>query len=281
MNGYGRLSAIQRDIAGVTSEKLISELITLRDEVSREFDRETRRHFHGLTATRYYSGSGAREMWLGDDLLSITTIKIADTADQPTAFENTLTTATDYTLWPRNADGKPYRKIILNPDGEYSAWPVGVDNIQLVGKFGYSEEWQTAVVNGTAVTGTLASGTDTTLVLSLGGDVEPGDMLKVGSEEMEVTGVAGTTAIVVRGCNGTTAAAATDAAVYIRRYPRDVENVVKERTVARRWDSQGGYAGGITLSGDSMNAAGQTTGRGVYSRWRDTVGAYVNPAAVL
>ena len=114
-------------------------------------------------------------------------------------------------------------------------------------------------------------------MLSLGGDVEPGDMLKVGSEEMEVTGVAGTTAIVVRGSNGTTAAAATDAAVYIRRYPRDVENVVKERTVARRWDSQGGYAGGITLSGDSMGGAS----RGVYARWRDTVGAYANPAAVL
>ena len=275
MNGYGRLSAIQRDIAGVTSEKLISELITLRDEVSREFDRETRRHFHGTTATRYYSGSGARELWLGDDLLSITTIKISDTADQPTAFENTLTAATDYTLWPRN--GAPYRKVILNPEGQYSAFPAGVDNVQLVGKFGYSEEWQAAVVNGTAVTGTLSSDTDTTLALSLGGDVEPGDMLKVGSEEMEVTGVAGTTAIVVRGCNGTTAAAATDAAVYIRRYPRDVENVVKERTVARRWDSQGGYAGGITLSGDAMGGSS----RGVYARWRDTVGAYVNPAAVL
>lgn len=283
MNGYGRLETLKADIAGVTGTTLDSALVTLRDEVSREFDRETGRHFYSLDATRYYSGDGSRELWLGDDLITITSIKLADTADQPTTFENTLASGTDYTLWPRNAaaDEKPYRKVILNPEGQYAAWPVGVDNIEIVGRFGYSETWSIAASSGTTVTGTLADATDTSLVLSLAGAVQVGDMLKLGDEQMEVTALVTTTATVVRGRNGTTAAAQSGVTVYIRRYPIDVENAVKERAVARRWDTQGGYAAGITLGGDSMNAAGQTTGRGVYSRWRDVCRAYSNPAAVV
>lgn len=272
MNGYGRLGAICDDLGGVAlTSDVALKLLTLRDEVSREFDRETRRFFYSLTDTRYYSGTGCRELWLGEDLISITTIKVSDTDDQPTTFENTLAVNTDYTLWPRNADH--YRKVILNPDGQYSAFPVGVDNIQVVGKFGYAEEWEAAAVGGVAVTGTLSSDSDTSLVLSLGGAVQLGDMIKLASEEMEVTEVAGLTATVVRGRNGTTAAAHSSVAVTIRRYPRDIENAVKERTVARRWDVQGGH--------QEMLSAGEGGNNHAYARWMTAVRAYQNPAAII
>lgn len=279
MNGYGRLPDIQRDLAGVAADKLIPELLTLRDEVSREFDRETRRTFFTSITTRYYSGDGCRELWLGEDLISVTTLKVSATADQPTTFDYTLASGTDYTLWPRNAaaQGKPYRKIILNPDGQLSTFPKGVDNVQLVGAFGYSEEWEAAVADGVAVTGTLSSAGDLSLALLAAGAVFAGDMLKLEDEQVEVSALvgAGLTATVVRARNGTTAASHSAVQVYIRRYPRDVENAVKERTVGRRWDAQGGHQGYADggSPGDSR--------RGSYARWFAACADYVDPAAVL
>lgn len=280
MNGYGRLSAIQRDLAGVRASMLIMELIALRDEVSREFDRATSRHMYSVAGTRYYSGDGRRRLYLGDDLIAVTTLKLSATADQPSTFDYTLAAGTDYTLWPRNAAsrGEPYRAVDLNPGGQFATWPSGADNIELVGLFGYSDLW-----DASGLTGTLASASDTTLVTSAlaAGVIDPGDMLKIESEQIEVTEVTDAIVTVIRGRNGTVAAAHTGAAISVRRYPADVENVVKERTVGRRWDSQGGYDTAITLTGEAMGAAGSTRGRGIYARWRDACRDFVNPAAVL
>ena len=52
-NGYGRLSDIKRDLAGVPATTVLDDaLIRLRDEVSREFDRDRARLLDGLGISR-------------------------------------------------------------------------------------------------------------------------------------------------------------------------------------------------------------------------------------
>jgi hypothetical protein len=121
MNGLVRLSHVMGDVAGVNGNANISNLtpVYLRaiEEVSRQLWKETDTQFFAQTATRYYSGDNSRLFMLGDNLVSVTSLKISTTVYQPTTFDKTLVANTDYTLWPRNAanDSKPYRAILFNP----------------------------------------------------------------------------------------------------------------------------------------------------------------------
>lgn len=280
MNIYCRLSHLSGDVAGTSGTTSLDQTyLRTATEVSREFDRRVGRHFYAKQKTAYLSGNGARRLMLGEDLVSITSLKIGDRADQPVTFDITLAAATDYTLWPRNAaaEGKPYRGIELNPNGQYSAWPVGVDNIQIIALFGYSNESESA--------GTIAEDLDTSetaITLTNGHTLEAGDTAIVDSEQMSCVSVAGDVATMIRGYNGTTAATHTNGAtISVRRYPRDVEEAVKERAIGLRWDTQSGYAGSATLIGDATGAAGTTQVRASYARWRQVCMDYLDPAEVL
>lgn len=283
MNGYARLNRIKADIAGVTSTTTLdAPLVRMSESVSRELDRKTGRHFYHTSETIYLDGNGQRRLYIGRDLLSITTLKISATLNQPTTFDYTMVSATDYTLWPRNAAGRglPYRAIELNPNGQFETFPEGVGNVEIVAVFGYSQETEDTTLNlngaiNASVTSVVCSATAASLIY-------PGDTIVVESEQMEVTAVSTTTLTVVRGINGSTAAAHDSGDdVFVRRYPRDVEEAVTERIVGLRWDSQGGYDGGITLTGDMIGAAGTTQVRGQYARWRSVIGDYTDPGGYV
>lgn len=283
MNGYGRLTEIQRDIAGVTSAQLVPELVALRDEVSREFDRRTGRQFYSTTETRVFDGDGCASLYVGD-LISVTTLKFDDDGDG--TYEITLS-ASDYWLWPANRPtGYAARRIDLNPNGSYPSLPSGRQKVQIVGKWGHSEITEAVIVGSSQITGTLSSDSDLTLATSAAptnGEIAPGDVLVMGTEQMgPVLDVSGTTVTLqARGINGTTAAGHSGVAIYLRRYPSDVENAVKERTVGRRWDVQGGHQSVATMLGDVSGAAGSTQARASYSRWLQATRDYTNPAAVI
>lgn len=283
MNGYGRLTEIQRDIAGVSSAQLVPELVALRDEVSREFDRRTGRQFYSTTETRIFDGDGCAYLYVGD-LISVTSLKFDDDGDG--TYEITLS-ATDYWLWPANRPtGYAARRIDLNPNGSYPKLPSGQRKVQIVGKWGHSEITEAVVIDGTAATGTLSSTSDLTLTASAAptkGEIAPGDILIMGSEQMgAVLDVSGPNiTLQARGINGTTATTHSGVAIYVRRYPPDVENAVKERTVGRRWDVQGGQQSVTTLLGDVSGAAGSTQARASYSRWIQVCRDYTNPGAVI
>lgn len=281
MNGYAVLAHVKEDLAGVgTTTALDAVLQRAIEQVSREFDRSTVRQFYSSVETIYLSGNGERRLYVGRDLLGVTSLKVAGTLNQPTSFEYTLSSGADYTLWPRNAAsrGEPYRAIELNPNGQFAAFPEGVDNVQLAGVFGYSQEVE---ATGQTVQNNPLSSGGTTLTLTSTAGISPGDMLVIGEEQIYVSAVATATSLTIeRGVNGTSAAQhAQGAAIWRRRYPRDVERAVAERVVGLRWDSQGGYDAGVTLVGNLQGAVGTTQVRGQYARWIQAVNAYRDPCA--
>lgn len=273
MNGYARLADVRNLLNGQGTTAQDGDIVRAIEEAS-AFARTAAggRNFHSETATRYFSGEGCRELWVGD-LVSVTTLKISATLDQPSTFEYTLTAGTDYTLWPRNAaaEGKPYRKVILNPNGQYGAFPAGVDNVQLVGVFGWPVLSDQVVVSGSAVTGTLSSDSDLTITasVSVANDVvQVGDTLILESEQVEVTVVSTTTITVVRGINGTTAAGHSSVAMYIRRYRPDIERAVGADASRHLWRASQGFpeSGSFREMWPSIAA---------------TLASYTDPAAVL
>lgn len=266
---YARLPDVRQLLNATGSNADDAAIARAIAEASQAFVTGTGGRFvHSETRTEYFSGTGCRELWVGD-LVSVTTLKISGTADQPSTFDYTLS-ATDYTLWPRNAGFRPYRRVILNPSGQFAAFPVGVDNVQLVGVFGWPVQSDQVVVSGSAVTGTLSSDSDLTLTTSVSveGVIEAGDTLILESEQVEVSNVSGVTVTVVRGVNGTTAAAHSSVSMYIRRYPRDVERAVGADASRHLWRASQGFTEALSF-------------RDMWPSIAATIASYTDSAAVI
>lgn len=281
MNNLCRLVHVKRDIAGVsamanTTDTVLGILQAI-DEVSREFEDECNRRFSATVKTLYthrHPRACPDELMLPEDLVSITTLTVDDDADG--TYELTLVENTDYWV-EREIDGDsntPIVKLVLNPDAatiQLYSWPTRYRAVKIACVAGYSYEVETAGTLGGAISDT----TGTSVTMTAGHSVEPGDTLKIDSEQFEVTAVAANTLTVTRGINGTTAAThSTGATVSRRRYPRRVEQAVKERVVGLRWDTQSGYAGMASLTGDPAGAAGNTQIRASYARWRRTAESF-------
>lgn len=245
MNGYCRLSALKTRL-GVTGTTLDAEYVTAIEEISREWDGECLRPMFAQFATRYMdtrSPASAR-LLLGQDLASITTLKFDDDGDY--SYGLTLAANTDYWTWPETG---PIRALELNGESpNLTAWAPGRRRVQIAGLWGYSYELEdtTLTVNEAGGDGSALDTSETAITVSASAAalLDAGETIVIDSEQMYVTAVSTVTLTVVRAINGTTAAThANAAAVYRRRYPRDVEAAVKNRVAARRWDNQSGFAG--------------------------------------
>jgi hypothetical protein len=221
-----------------------------------------------------------RQLWLKEDLLSVTSLKVDYDLDN--IYELTLTEGSDFDLWNDEQTGQPYFRVDLR----YLApnlvrFPSGPRRVQIAGLWGYSNETEDTGQQVEDAAGINAS--VTTIIVTSTADIDMGETLVIGTEQLYVSAIAGpTTLTVVRAINGTTAAThAKDTTIYRRRYPRDVEQAVKERVVGLRWDAQGGYQQSATLVGDATGAAGTSQIRASYARWRRITSHYRNPAAML
>lgn len=237
MNHYARLSHVKTDVAGVTGTTLDATYLRAIDAESRSFERECGgRYFYTQVATRYYDGNGQTRLWFPDyaDVISVTSLKFDEDGDG--TYELTLTEGADFYLWPDNTT--PKRRIDLDLNhGQRGSFPVGRRKVEVVGKFGYSEEWELV---GTKATG-ITSADGTTADMSAGHTVEAGDVIKVDDEQLYVSAVAANTLTLTRAINGTTAAAHSNGvSVYVRRYPRDIEEIIRERVVQGRWNNNQG-----------------------------------------
>lgn len=282
MNNLCRLAHVKRDIAGVsamanTTDTVLGILQAI-DDVSREFESECGGRSFAATVktlcTQRHPRACRDELWLPEDVATISSLTVDDDADG--TYELTLVENIDYWV-EREIDGDsntPIVKLVLNPDAatvQLYSWPTRYRAVKLTCLAGYSYEVESAGTLGGAISDT----TGTSVTMTAGHSVEPGDTLKIDSEQFEVTAVATNTLTVTRGINGTTAAThANGATVSRRRYPRRVEQAVKERVVGLRWDTQSGYAGMASLTGDPAGAAGNTQIRASYARWRRTVEAF-------
>lgn len=236
MNLYARLADVKDDV-NISGTARDAEIVRLIERVSRAVDDYTNREFYSQVATRYYNvpALAVSELWLWDDLLSVTTLKVDQDGDG--VYETTLTTD-DYWLWPDNET--PKVRIDLRPDGALGSWPTGRRRVEVAGMFGYSNETE-------LTTTTLAEELDaseTGVDVADGTAVSAGETIVVDSEQMKITAIATNTLTVVRGINGTTAATHSNGvAVYRRRYARPVEEAVTLQVVRFAREHQTGASG--------------------------------------
>lgn len=95
---------------------------------------DTLRYFDGVPATATdYVGS-----IFTDELVELTSVGIAPNGGSSFAPLD----VNNFWLWPYNAaaEGKPYLRIDLAPDGAVKCWPSRPHSVQVIGKFGYSLE---------------------------------------------------------------------------------------------------------------------------------------------
>lgn len=280
MNNLCRLSHVKRDQAGVsgladTHDTVLGLLQTIGD-VSAEFVSALNgRQFAarvGTIDTQRHPRDCATELWLPQDLATITSVTVDEDGDD--TYELSLAVTTDY--WTEREDdldaNTPIAALVINPNSTLiSTWPTDRGRVRITGLWGYSYELETTAT-------TIAEDLDvseTEVTVADGTKVDPGDTLVIDSEQFETVSRAGNTLTVVRALNGSTAAThSTGATIYRRRYPRRVEEAVKERVTGLRWDAQSGYSGIATLTGDPSGAAGSSTGRASYARWKTCVGAF-------
>ena len=268
MNLYARTSHLYAEISGKTyavSDGDLAVYVRALQGASREFDAATHRHFFAQVDTRYFSWRDGSfddrrrlNLW-NNDLVSISALTVDDNDDG--TYELTLVEGTDYYVEPDNRlPNTPIASLYLLRSGtQLYSWPRPSRTVKIAGTWGYSEE-----LEDTALTGTVATTTGTTLTASATAEVliDVGETIKVEDEQMYVSAISTTSLTVVRGINGTTAAAHSAKAIYRRRYPEEVEAAVIARAGAQRWASQEGWAGQGEPSGE---------GRAAYAQWMAVV----------
>lgn len=209
------------------------------EEASRSIDDYCRRTgqahpmsgFGPRVGTNRYDGSGTNCLELADDLLSLTSLT---TLPAIGGTPITLTAETDYYLEPY--DRPPYRRIVLHEVATTTLFYAVRRGVSAAGTWAYSNE--TAASITTVASGLAADAAATTFTTSATPTIEIGHTLLIGSEQVYVTGLSGTTATITRGANGTTAAVHADtSAIAVYRYPRQVK-VTSLRLAHRRWKAR-------------------------------------------
>ena len=205
-------------------------MLSLLESVSRMVDRYCNRHFYVLEATRRFDGDGGGRL-LVPDLVSIDEggLKTDDDLDGvlETAWE-----PGEYVLLPLNADpasggnpgSRPYTSVAVSGRaGSVRRWPSGAATVQIAGQWGWWRHLRRAV--GTV--GRVPDAAATGVTVSDQTGIEAGVTLLVDSEQIYVRSYNGTSLKVVRGVNGT-AAAAHDAGspVEVFEYPGPVVEAV-------------------------------------------------------
>ena len=219
MNLYADLTEFKQAFQDAVSTIDAGDLAVVErflETSSRKVDERSRRVFYAKTDTRVFAGNGCASLRI-PDLLAATSIKLDEDGDR--TFEVTLV-STDYYLERygyEDVDALPATMLRLDSvNGSRARFLCRPRLVEIAGRWGFTEETETVEASGTAITGTLTDATDLTLATSADADLAIGQTLKLESEQVYISG--GTTSpwTVVRGVNGTTAAA--HSAVAVNRY---------------------------------------------------------------
>ena len=265
MNLYitpGEVRADLVDMIQSTTLKYDDVLYRRCREKSRWIDRRCKREFFPLLTTKYFSGkkSALGILWV-PDLISVSAIYFSyDNGETYTALETT-----DYILAVGEDFDKvcSYNTIILDVNGDYSAFPVGQRSVKITGVWGYVQDrdacWEDSGITLTDdmaidASSFTASDADAEDLFGTGTALQVGQLIKIGDEYLVVTAIntEDDTVSVVRAQNGTSAAAhETDDAVYLWRPPYSIVDAARMIVVKDFLASQQGYAsrGGEALGG--------------------------------
>ena len=215
------------------------------EEASEQLDAYLGRTFRVVTATRYYTADSRRCLPV-HDLLAVTTLKTLTANSGGTRTYGDTWAAVDYDLGPDNAstDREPYTEIRRNPEGAYS-FPVTTRGVEIVGRWGYFQELAVVASLLAEALDTSETGVD----VDAGTDFDVLDTILVDSEQMYVTAISTNTMTVVRGVNGTTAAAHdNDSAISRYKYPEVLASACRRQ--AGRLYQQAKAPSGMMGGGD-------------------------------
>lgn len=193
-----------------------TELENILEAASRDCDIFCHTHFYAQLATFHFDGKGNPTLVV-PDLLAVTSIKLDENRDR--AFETTLKVA-DYILIrpfvPEPYDTTPYRRIEMDgQNGDFVNWINQERLVEIVAEWGFTNA--TEDTGQTVQDTTEQDATQTTLLVSDGTKLSVGQTLLIDAEQEYVSAIATNTATVVRGVNGTPAAAHANGTV-INRY---------------------------------------------------------------
>ena len=255
MNAYVTLGLVKSgavlDISGSEDD---GRLLMLLESVSRQVDAYCNRHFFAHRAAMVFDGDGSTALRI-PDLVSVDTDGLATDDDGDRLFE-VAWDESDYLLHPANADpagghdlASPYTWVLTDTEaGARSGFPAGTRRLRIAGEWGY---WRRLRPASESLSGALEAG-DSEIDVSGGSDVEAGHTLLVGSEQIYVRGRTANKLDVLRGVNGTDAAAHTSGAgIGIYQYPGPVSEavIIQASRLWKRKDSAfadaSGFAGGM------------------------------------
>ena len=226
------LKAVLPDSLRSTNTDYDKLFLNLGEVLSRWIDNHTQRFFYPFLATRTYSVPKRRtvtddfnefiDLWV-DDLMEIDSVA---TSEDDGSTYTTLATGNYIPMHGQDFNSeKSYSLLKLDENGTLGSWPVGQRSVRVIGTFNFTdargrffEDTIDAVNHATGI-----NDTDTTLKLNDvdGADkwgviprISPGQILRMEIEQVEVTATENTTGVqtatIVRGVNGTVAAAHAD-----------------------------------------------------------------------
>lgn len=128
-----------------TDAAYTSALETLITAASRLIDKEVGRwpgYFYPSTDadTRYYNGSECGDVQDIDDLVTLTSVAVAETGGNAAADYTAWTENTDFFTWPYNAakNGVPITELVTDYNGGRHGWYGFRKCVKVIGIFGYS-----------------------------------------------------------------------------------------------------------------------------------------------
>lgn len=237
------------------SAAIVALKLGILESVSRRIDYVCHRSEYGSgfgprIGTNKYDGNGENDLLLRDDLLTLSTATLYDMTASSTS--HTPSADTDYYLANANGyTGPPWRKLILHGRGTPMYFGDGYRVTSLLGVWGYAS---VTIPTGTTVSTGLASSAAATSFTTSGSPlIVPGMTLLIGTEQCYLYALSGTTATIVRGVNGTTAATHADGSA-IARYTYDARvHDCALRLFMRRWKARDagadGTDGGLDVPG--------------------------------
>ena len=255
MNAYVTLDLMKSGaVLNITGPEDDERLLMLLESVSRQVDAYCNRHFFTLREQMIFDGDGSTALRI-PDLVSVDVGGLATDEDSDRVFES-VWDESDYLLHPANAAptgghdlSSPYTGVVVDTEaGDRSAFAAGMRRVRITGEWGYWLRIRRASES-------LAEALDTEtgeIEVSGGDDIEAGHTLLVGSEQIYVHSRDGDRLAVLRGVNGSEAAAhAAGAEVGIYQYPGPVSEavIIQASRLWKRRDSAfadtSGFVGGL------------------------------------
>ena len=224
-NTYAGLAEM-KSLAAITGIDGDPSLWLALEAAGRAVDRFCNRHFYVLSATRTFDVDDPGGFGV-PDLVSVTALNEDTNRDR--VFEVTRT-PDDYLLYPLNAEpespwGRPYGRVLADPNGPRPAFTVGRRAVEIAGQWGYRSD--TADTGADLNEGGALSAVDATVTVTDGGLVSAGQTLLLDAEQLFVREVTGDNLTVARGVNGTTATTHADGSdLVVYRYPGSVVRAV-------------------------------------------------------